>query len=126
MGIISNAADAEDFHRLMEAHNLGEYFQLALVSAEVGMRKPHPLIFQLALDFFGVPAGRAVMVGDLPAMDILGAQRMGIAGVWIKRWLHPETGGKSAAGIQPDASINCLSDLPKVLSDWRRSDPGLK
>ncbi len=121
LGIISNAADADDFHRLMGTHRLGCYFELALVSAEIGMRKPHPLIFQLALDFFGIPAGRAVMVGDLPAMDVLGAQRQGIAGVWITRWLHPETGGKSPAGITPDACIATLAELPGVLDQWKRS-----
>jgi HAD superfamily hydrolase (TIGR01549 family) len=121
LGIISNAADADDFHRLMDGHRLGGYFELALVSAEVGMRKPHPLIFQLALDFFGVPAEKAAMVGDLPAMDILGAQRQGIAGVWITRWLHPETGNISPKGILPEASIASLSELPGVLSRWRLS-----
>jgi HAD superfamily hydrolase (TIGR01549 family) len=119
LGIISNAADAADFHRLMETHDLDKYFELALVSAEVGMRKPHPLIFQLALDFFGIPAERACMVGDLPAMDIRGAQGMGIAGVWITRWLHPETGGKSLAGITPDARIAAISELPALIHSWR-------
>jgi len=121
LGIISNAADADDFHRLMKGHRLGKYFELALVSAEVGMRKPHPLIFHLAMDFFGIPAAQTAMVGDLPAMDILGAQRQGIAGIWITRWLHPETGGKSPAGITPDACITNLAVLPGVLEQWRRS-----
>jgi putative hydrolase of the HAD superfamily len=119
LGIISNAADAADFHRLMEMHDLDQYFELALVSAEVGMRKPHPLIFQLALDFFGIQPEKACMVGDLPAMDIRGAQGMGIAGVWITRWLHPETGGKSLAGITPDAVISSLSEVSEVIDSWR-------
>jgi putative hydrolase of the HAD superfamily len=121
LGIISNAADADDFHRLMKVHRLGKYFELALVSAEVGMRKPHPLIFHLAMDFFGIPAAQTAMVGDLPAMDILGAQQQGIAGIWITRWLHPETGGKSPAGMTPEACIATLAELPAVLEQWRRS-----
>jgi putative hydrolase of the HAD superfamily len=103
----------------MEMHDLDKYFELALVSAEVGMRKPHPLIFQLALDFFGIQPEKACMVGDLPAMDIRGAQGMGIAGVWITRWLHPETGGKSLAGITPDAVISSLSEVSEVIDSWR-------
>ena len=118
LGIISNAADGDDFHRLLEGHRLKPYFDLALVSAEVGMRKPHPLIFQLALDFYGVPAEKAAMVGDLPAMDIAGAQRMGIAGIWITRWLHPEVRGKSSAGITPDACVGALAELPETLAAW--------
>jgi FMN phosphatase YigB (HAD superfamily) len=59
------------------------------------------------------------VVGDLPAMDIRGAQGMGIAGVWITRWLHPETGGKSLAGITPDARIAAISELPALIHSWR-------
>lgn len=119
LGIISNAADADDFHRLVRRHHLESYFELTLVSAEVGMRKPHPLIFQLALDFYQVPPQGAAMVGDLPAMDVVGARGIGIAGIWITRWLQPGAGKAPPAGIRPDACINSLSELPGILSNWK-------
>ena len=118
LGIISNAADGGDVHRLVDAHKLRSYFEIILISAEVGIRKPHPLIFNLALDFFQVPPWRAVMVGDLPEIDVLGAQKVGITGVWITRWLHPDLDEGSRAGIKPDAEIVKLSMLPQILTGW--------
>ncbi len=118
LGIISNAADGDDVHRLVDAHKLRSYFDSILISAEVGMRKPHPLIFNLALDFFQVPPGRTVMVGDLPEMDVLGAQKVGIAGIWITRWLHSNQREGFHGGINPDAMIAKLSVLPQILMGW--------
>lgn len=118
LGIISNAADGDDVHRLVETHKLRPFFESILISAEVGMRKPHPLIFTLALDFFQVPPGRTVMVGDLPGMDILGAQKVGIAGVLITRWLNPNQRDGFYGRIHPDAMIPKLSLLPPILSGW--------
>jgi putative hydrolase of the HAD superfamily len=119
LGVVSNAADADDFHRLVDFHNLAPYFDLLLVSAEVGMRKPHPLIFTLALDFYKVPPQHTVMVGDLLAMDILGAQQAGLTSIWITRWIQNPSQQADRLDIQPDASITRLSQLPALLKRWR-------
>jgi putative hydrolase of the HAD superfamily len=47
-------------------------------SAIVGVEKPDPRIFRLALDRFAVPAARALHLGDNYATDVLGAQAAGI------------------------------------------------
>jgi HAD superfamily hydrolase (TIGR01662 family) len=115
LGVVSNAADADDFHRLVENHALEPYFELLLVSAEVGIRKPHPLIFNLAIDFFEVSPERSAMVGDLLAMDVLGAQRAGLTSIWITRWLQNPSQQADRMDIQPDASVTRLSQLPALL-----------
>ena len=43
-------------------------------SAEFGVMKPDPRIFQEALDRMDVAASRAVMVGDSLAHDVIGAR----------------------------------------------------
>ena len=51
----------------------------ALVSSEeVGFRKPHPFIFQKALERLAVRPDEAVMIGDSYEADILGARAAGI------------------------------------------------
>jgi putative hydrolase of the HAD superfamily len=54
-----------------------------LDSAVVGVAKPDPRIFHLALEALGVPAERAIHVGDTPAADVLGAVRAGVRPVLV-------------------------------------------
>jgi putative hydrolase of the HAD superfamily len=56
-----------------------------VISAEAGVRKPDPRIFEEALRRAEVSAKEAIHVGDLPDEDIEGARRAGIRGVLIDR-----------------------------------------
>ena len=60
------------------------------LSAEVGKRKPHALIFESALAQAGVEPGEAVMVGDRLREDVAGAQALGMATVQA-RWFARTT-----------------------------------
>ena len=63
------------------------------VSSEVGVAKPDPAIFHLALRLAGCAAHDAVMVGDHPINDIAGAQAAGIEAVMVRnRWFPPPVG----------------------------------
>jgi putative hydrolase of the HAD superfamily len=56
----------------------------ALVASEdVGVSKPDPRIFHIALERAQVDADRAVMVGDAWVNDIVGARGAGIRAVWF-------------------------------------------
>jgi putative hydrolase of the HAD superfamily len=50
-----------------------------------GRVKPHPTIFQAALDLLEVEAPAAVMVGDSPVEDIDGARALGMRAILIDR-----------------------------------------
>lgn len=68
--------------------------------------KPEPYAFRLALE--GLPPGtRAVMVGDNPDTDVLGAHRAGIAAVLVGS--PPSTADGDPR--RPDAAIRTLADL---------------
>jgi putative hydrolase of the HAD superfamily len=56
-----------------------------VTSAEYGARKPDPSIFADALKLAGVPAARAVHVGDSLEDDVAGARAAGIEAVLIRR-----------------------------------------
>jgi len=52
-------------------------------SAVVGVEKPDPRIFRLALAQAGVPPSAAVYVGDLYSVDVVGARRAGLDAVLL-------------------------------------------
>ena len=83
LGLISNinmsGAD------LMTDLGLSGHVDFAVTSLEIRVEKPHPLAFQTALSRAGVEANEAVMVGDQPSSDIVGAARVGIAPILIDR-----------------------------------------
>jgi putative hydrolase of the HAD superfamily len=56
-----------------------------VVSAEAGVAKPAPGIFEAALRRLRCPAGKALFVGDSPETDIAGAQGAGLRAVLVDR-----------------------------------------
>ncbi len=62
---------------------LGEVLDFVVDSGVVGVEKPDPTIFRLALDRAGVTAAEAMHVGDLFAVDVVGARRAGIEPVLL-------------------------------------------
>jgi putative hydrolase of the HAD superfamily len=56
-----------------------------VTSAEAGARKPHPSIFAEALKLAGVPAAKAIHVGDSLEDDVEGARAAGIEPVLLRR-----------------------------------------
>ena len=65
-----------------------------VVSAEVGVRKPDPGIFRMALDRAGVRPDEALHVGDLLEEDVEGARRAGVRAVLIDRKKRITAGGR--------------------------------
>jgi HAD superfamily hydrolase (TIGR01509 family) len=82
LALISNVG--LDVRSVLGRAGMGELFDAVILSFEVGAVKPHPPIFQRALDVLGVPAARALMVGD-NAHDDAGAARLGIRTLLLPR-----------------------------------------
>jgi HAD superfamily hydrolase (TIGR01662 family) len=118
LGLISNAADNSDVQELVDRHRLRPYFEVILISAAVGVRKPHPRIFQMALEHWGARPERAVMVGDTLGADILGANLAGIRSVWITRRAQSPGNRDHEDTIRPDAVIHTLAELPGLLAQF--------
>ena len=79
LGVISNSDGRIEADLL--AAGLGTHFAFVLDSSVVGVEKPDPAIFALALSRLALPAEDTVYVGDVYAIDVLGARRAGIEGV---------------------------------------------
>jgi putative hydrolase of the HAD superfamily len=54
-----------------------DYFSVFINADMAGVKKPNPLIFQLALEKANVQAEKAMMIGDSLEADILGAKAIG-------------------------------------------------
>ena len=114
LGLISNAADDANVQRLVDKAGLRAYFDVLLTSADQGIRKPHPHIFQTALQTWQASPSQAVMVGDMLSADIQGAKNLGIYSVWVTRRASPPD--NPAPSLWPDAIIENVGELPELLS----------
>ena len=96
LALVSNAFDPGWLlHRDLEQMGLAERLDFAVFSSEIGKRKPHPAIFERALEALGVTATETVFVGDRLYEDVRGAGELGMTTVqalWFRADEHPEGG----------------------------------
>jgi putative hydrolase of the HAD superfamily len=81
MAVVSNSEGTVE--AMLKAVGLDRYLETVVDSWVVGVAKPDPAIFQIALDRLRVPASSAVMLGDIPAIDVDGARAAGVTPVLI-------------------------------------------
>jgi len=117
LGLASNASDDAFIQRLLRALELEPYLCPAVNSAGVGIRKPDPLMFQIALEEWHLEPGEVVMVGDTLHADILGAQFVGMRSVLALMDENPDN-HRWRERIIPDAAIEALAELPALLATW--------
>lgn len=79
VGLVSNALDPPHLlHRDLEQMGVAQRLDVAVFSSEVGWRKPHPAIFERAVEAIGVEPETTLFVGDTLATDIAGAKALGM------------------------------------------------
>jgi putative hydrolase of the HAD superfamily len=86
VAVISNSEGKLD--GLFVDLGLRGHFDLVVDSALVGVEKPDPRIFAVALETLGVPADRALHLGDLYATDIVGARAAGLRCALVDPFEH--------------------------------------
>ncbi|MEG0505315.1 MAG: HAD-IA family hydrolase, partial [Raoultibacter sp.] len=83
LGIVSNWSP--NLTSLMRGLQFAPYFEEIISSADVGYRKPNPLIFTLILERMGLSPDKALHVGDRPDADGAGAAAAGIEPIIVDR-----------------------------------------
>ena len=116
IGLISNAGDVANIHRLINNAGLQGRFDPLIVSAGVGIRKPAPEIFQMVLDAWDIAPNEAVMVGDMLGADIIGAQRVGIHNIWITLDADHKENHQYKHIIVPEFTVKHLYEILKIIS----------
>jgi len=68
---------------ILESLGLARHLEFVIDSSEVGVEKPDPRIFGMALERAGLGPGDAVYVGDLYSVDVRGARAAGMRAVLL-------------------------------------------
>ena len=111
LGIVSNA-DGMMAERLAGLElcqvgpGIGVDIECVVDSGAVGIMKPDPRIFHAAVDLLGLPAEEVWYVGDMPAIDVVGARRAG-----LRPFLMDPLGLHLDADYDRVPSLAALADL---------------
>lgn len=107
LGLISNGhRSLTSFQSHFELEGL---ISVTVSSLEHGYMKPHASIFRAALEAMGAAAGESAMVGDSYPHDVVGAELVGMRGIWLNR------DGRLSAAEPRSSVIRSLTELPQLL-----------
>lgn len=114
IGLVTNAYQPMWMRDVeLEAYDLLDYFDARITSGDTGFIKPHPAIYWRILGLLDLMPHEAVFVGDRPDQDIKGAHGVNMTGVLMA----PPHINRELDGVQPDYTIQKLSQLPAILKE---------
>lgn len=98
-----------NIHTVLHEFGMDRLFNPVIESAAVGVRKPDPRIFLLAVEALGYAPGEVVVVGDSYAKDVVPAHLAGCHTVWLQgeQW--------SKESVTPTDADMVISDLNELL-----------
>lgn len=101
---------------VLKDFGIHHYFSSVVESSVVGIRKPDPEIFRLALKQVSIPASEAMVVGDSYKNDMVPARQLGCTAVWLKviGWGSESKESVNVADVK--YSINNFNDLAKLIT----------
>ena len=112
VGLVSNFDHAPTARRVLATHGVEQFFEVVVISDDVGRRKPHPAIFLEALARLGCAPAATLFVGDSATEDLVGAHRAGLPAAWINARGEPLPEGVP----EPAFVIAGLPDLGRLLA----------
>ncbi|HFH9839621.1 TPA: HAD family hydrolase [Streptococcus suis] len=116
LGLIANQSSS--IRELLKVWGIESYFQLIILSEEVGLSKPDTTIFTLALQKANIPADRVVYVGDRYDNDILPAKSLGMHTVRILTGFGKYT--RENGKWKSDWSITSLQELAIIFEQTKK------
>ncbi len=112
LGIIAN--QSEDIVELLRSSGLDGYFKVKTISGAVGLRKPDPKIFALALNEAGRTAHECIMVGDRLDTDICPANKLGMKTVRVTDSLFALQEPREDCE-RPTVTVSKLTEVPAAV-----------
>lgn len=97
---------------IVKAAKLETVLDAVLSVEEVGVYKPHPMVYQLAVDHLGVPAS-AISFQSSNAWDAYAASAFGMKVVWCNRYSQRPERLPGA----PNLEIQSLAELPRLICE---------
>ncbi|APU17179.1 MULTISPECIES: HAD family hydrolase [Actinoalloteichus] len=107
LAVITNAASLYQ-RRKLAAVGLIDTFDHLVISEELGIGKPDPMIFHTACEALGVAPSETIHVGDRLDLDASGAVDAGLHGVWLDRRGEAD---RVPVGVSVISSLTELPDL---------------
>jgi len=114
LGLITNFAHPPAIYGILEKFALKEFFDVILVSREVGWVKPSPKIFEAALSSLNLRSNQCVFVGDDVEADIKGARGVGMKTIFVSK--------KGSTCQETDATIHHVTELRSVIEKLEKRD----
>ncbi|MDE6703536.1 MAG: YjjG family noncanonical pyrimidine nucleotidase [Muribaculaceae bacterium] len=105
MGIVTNGFREVQYNK-MKSSDIEKYFDVVVLSDEIGINKPDRRFFDYAVSKASTEHINNIMIGDNYATDIVGALGAGWEAVWF-------TGGKGKA-IEIDGKVTVCDTLAEV------------
>lgn len=116
LAVLSNYPYAPCVYRVLNRHGLSPYLSTVVVSAEIGIVKPHADLFKITLYRLGVSASEAVYVGDDWCADVLGASRAGMRSIYTREWRVIPDPCENHSEAAPLIQVSSLTHLPAALT----------
>ncbi len=115
--LVSNYPCSRAINDSLQQLGIMPSFSSVIVSADLGIVKPHPEIFSAALQVLptGTLASKCLFVGDNWLADIQGSKRAGMQAVLTTQYAPYDTFDRQAGDHEPDATISHFLDLQKLL-----------
>jgi HAD superfamily hydrolase (TIGR02253 family) len=109
LAVVSDAPRLQAWMRLahLQLHHL---FDTVVAFEDTGERKPSPKPFQRAIEFLGIQPAQAIMVGDWPERDVVGASQVGIRTAFAR---YGDTFGTTHSGA--DYELNDVFELVSIV-----------
>jgi HAD superfamily hydrolase (TIGR01549 family) len=104
------------FYQELRDLGLDELFEVVSVSCDVGYLKPHPRIFEHALEAMGLAPEEVAMVGDSLRADVEGAKALGMTAIWRRPPMdEPVEEGADPPQVEgsarPDYTIDSVGEI---------------
>ena len=111
LAVVSDAPSREAWMRLYYL-NLHHVFDPVLTFDDTGARKPSPKPFKLALDKMNVSPDEALMIGDWPDRDVVGAKQIGMKTIFAR---YGDTFGTKESGANWD--VNDIYEVVGIIRE---------
>ena len=97
---------------------LGVEFDEVITAQQAQAYKPSLKLFEIALTRVNTPAHRVLHVGQSIFHDVVPAQALGLATVWVNRpFARPGIGAVKSAEAKPDLTVSSLAELAAAIHD---------
>lgn len=120
VGLLSNFTHPPAAKEIISDLDLAPFFDVVLISGDLGYRKPHHSVFEELIDQLEIEKDQIAFVGDDPEADVAGALRAGLQPIWTTyvrdNNISPAPGVVELGEEDPNPAVPRISNWEDLLS----------